>query len=72
MIFPADDIGGEEPKPTALFAATASAASANSWTSVNGWSVPRVYSSVAEEYDAARTRAVAADFGALVRYTVRG
>lgn len=72
MILPADDLVIEEPKPTALFAATASAATANSWTSINGWSAPRVYSSVTEEYDAARKSAVVADFGPLIRYTARG
>lgn len=72
MILPADDLAVDEPKPTALFAATASAASANLWTSINGWSVPRVYTSVTEEYDAARASAVVVDLGALARYTTRG
>lgn len=72
MILPADDLVIDEPKPTALFAATASAANANSWTSINGWSVPRVYSSVTEEYEAARSAAAVVDYGALARYTARG
>jgi aminomethyltransferase len=72
MIFPADDIGAEDPKPTALFAAAASVATANSWTSINGWSVARAYSSVAEEYDAAHNSAVIADVGPIARYTARG
>jgi aminomethyltransferase len=72
MILPADDLIIDEPRPTALFAATASAATANSWTSINGWSTPRVYSSVTEEYEAARSAAAVVDYGALVRYTARG
>lgn len=72
MIFAADDLDIEEPKPTALFAASASAASANSWTSVNGWSVARAYSTIAEEYAAAQSGAVVADVGSIARYTARG
>lgn len=72
MMFPADDPVTDDPRPTALFSAAASAATANSWTSVNGWSVARVYSSVAEEYNAAHTEAAVADIGPVVRYTVRG
>lgn len=72
MIFPADDLLTDDPKPTALFQATASASIANSWTSVNGWSVPRAFTTVEEEYDAAQTGAVAADLGAIVRYTAQG
>lgn len=72
MMFPADDPVTDDPRPTALFSAAASAACANSWTSVNGWSVARVYSSVAEEYNEAHTEAAVADIGSVVRYTVRG
>jgi aminomethyltransferase len=71
MIFPIDDPALDEPKPTALFSAAASSASANSWTSVNGWSVPRVYSNVADEYNAAFNAAAVADLGAVIRYTAR-
>ncbi|MGE0410303.1 MAG: hypothetical protein AB7P23_13725, partial [Amphiplicatus sp.] len=62
----------EDPKPTALFAAAASAAAANSWTAINGFAVARVYANVAEEYEAARGGAVVADFGAIIRYSARG
>lgn len=72
MIFPADDAHNEQPRPTALFAATAALATANSWTSVNGCSVPRAYTAVAEEYDAAHAKAVVIDVGPIFRYTVRG
>ncbi|MEO0878659.1 MAG: glycine cleavage T C-terminal barrel domain-containing protein [Pseudomonadota bacterium] len=72
MIFPAPDAGAFEPKPTALFAATASVSVANSWTSINGWSAPRVYTSVEEEYAALTSEAAIADFGPLYRYVVRG
>lgn len=72
MIFPADDPAMDEPKPTALFAAIAGAAAANSWTSVNGFAAPRMFSSAPEEYEAARVGAAVADFGPLIRYTVRG
>jgi aminomethyltransferase len=72
MIFPADDAVSDDPRPTALFAAIAASATANSWTSVNGFSVPRVYSNITEEYEAAHSRAGIVDAGPLVRYTVRG
>lgn len=72
MIFPADDPTGDDPRPTALFSAAAAAATANSWTSINGWAVARVYSNAAEEYQAAQTEAAVADIGSIVRYTARG
>lgn len=72
MIFPVDDPEAENPKPTALFAAAAGVAAANSWTCVNGWTVARVYSCAAEEYDAAQSAAVIADAGPIARYAVRG
>ena len=72
MIFPADDLYADDPKPTALFAAAASVATANSWTSVNGWSVARVYSSIQEEYDAVLNSAGVVDAGPVIRYTARG
>lgn len=72
MIFPADDLLTDDPKPSALFQATASSSIANSWTSVNGWSVPRAFTTAEEEYDAAQTGAVAADLGAIIRYTAQG
>lgn len=72
MIFPVDDPVTDDPNPTALYAAAASAASANSWTSVNGWAVARVYTSVTEEYEAALDGACVADVGAVTRYAARG
>lgn len=72
MIFPADDPVTDDPRPTALYAAAASAASANSWTSVNGFAVARAYTSVLEEYEAALDGACVADVGAVTRYTARG
>ncbi|MEM9170798.1 MAG: glycine cleavage T C-terminal barrel domain-containing protein [Pseudomonadota bacterium] len=72
MIFPAADATLLEPKPTALYAAIATVSSANSWTSVNGWSTPTVYTTVQEEYDLLTTEAAVADFGPLCRYVVRG
>ena len=72
MIFPADDLIADDPRPTALYAATASAATANLWTSINGWAAPRVYTSVEEEYEAAVKGAVVADVGAVTRYAARG
>lgn len=72
MIFPAADFSSVEPKPTALFSATASASYANSWTSINGWSTPLVYTDVNEEYACLTKKAAVADFGALWRYIVRG
>lgn len=72
MIFPADDLTTEDPRPTALFAAAASASLANSWTSINGWSVARAYVSASEEYLAAAQGVAVADLGALPRYTASG
>ncbi|MBI1365794.1 MAG: hypothetical protein GC153_07515 [Alphaproteobacteria bacterium] len=72
MIFPADDLCPDDPRPTALYAAAAGAASANSWTSVNGWSVARVYTSLDEEYEAAQNAAGVVDAGPVVRYSVSG
>lgn len=72
MIFPAEDIIAEAPRATPLYAAAASVSDANLWTSVNGWSVPRVFVSVEEEYRSAKTRAAIADLGPLSRYAVRG
>lgn len=72
MMFAADDATIEDPRPTALFRATAAASVANSWTSVNGWSVARAYLTTDEEYEAAQTSAVVADLGAIIRYTAQG
>lgn len=72
MIFPAEDIIAEAPRATPLYAAAASVSEANLWTSVNGWSAPRVFSSVEDEYKAAKSRAAIADLGPLSRYAVRG
>jgi len=72
VIFAADDAAGHGPRPTALFGAAAGAAAANSWTSVNGWSAARVYTNVAEEYEAAHTGVAIVDAGPIVRYTARG
>ena len=72
MIFPADDPVTDDPAPTALYAASASAAAANSWTSINGWAVARAYTTVEEEYEAAYERAVVADVGAVTRDTGGG
>ncbi len=72
MIFAAAVDSPLEPKPTALYAATASVSIANSWTSVNGWSVPLVYTQLEEEYKSLTETAGMADFGALCRYVVRG
>jgi glycine cleavage system T protein (aminomethyltransferase) len=72
MIFPVEDFAAEAPKPTPLFSASASACEANIWTSVNGWSVARVFTSMEQEYQAAKSSAVIADLGPLSRYAVRG
>ena len=72
MIFPADDIFIEAPEATPLYAAAAAASEANIWTSINNWSVPRVISSVEQEYLAAKKDAVIADLGAVMRYAIRG
>lgn len=72
MIFPAEDFHSDSPKPSPLFTAAASSSEANIWTSVNGWSVARAYTSLEKEYQAAKTNAVIADLGPLVRYALRG
>ena len=72
MIFPGEDIFADAPRPTPLFAAVASVSEANLWTSINGWTAARVYSSVSEEYEAAKNAAALADLGPLTRYAVRG
>ncbi|MEX6632133.1 glycine cleavage T C-terminal barrel domain-containing protein [Hyphococcus lacteus] len=72
MIFAAEDIFADAPRPTPLFSAAASVSEANLWTSVNGWTAARVYTAVGEEYEAARNTAVIADFGPMARYAVRG
>ncbi len=72
MIFPGEDIFADAPRPTPLFAAVASASEANLWTSINGWTAARVYSSVSEEYETAKNSAALADLGPLTRYAVRG
>ena len=72
MIFANDDLLREAPKATALFAAAASYCEANIWTSVNGWSVARLFTSVEDEFRASRDGAVITDLGAIVRYAVRG
>lgn len=72
MIFPADDLVLERPRPTPLYAAAASLSTANLWTSVNGFAAARVFSSVEDEYKAATQGAVIADFGPLARYAIRG
>ncbi|WP_425407720.1 glycine cleavage T C-terminal barrel domain-containing protein [Hyphococcus sp.] len=72
MIFPGEDIFADAPRPTPLFTAVASASEANLWTSINGWTAARVYSSVSQEYEAAKSFAALADLGPLTRYAVRG
>lgn len=72
MIFPAEDFFADAPRPTPLFAAVASVSEANLWTSVNGWTAARVYSSVTQEYETAKSKAALADLGPLARYAVRG
>lgn len=72
MIFPGEDIFADAPRPTPLFAAVASVSEANLWTSINGWTAARIYSSVSEEYEAAKSAAALADLGPLTRYSVRG
>ncbi len=72
MIFPAEDFLTDSPKPSPLYSAAASTSEANIWTSVNGWSVARVYTSLEKEYQAAKTSAAIADLGPLVRYALRG
>ena len=72
MIFPAEDVIANRPRPTPLYTAAASVSETNLWTSVNGWSTPRVYSGVEEEYNHAKSETVIADFGPLSRYTVHG
>lgn len=72
MIFPAEDFFTDAPRPTPLFAAVASQSDANLWTTVNGWTAARVYSSVSGEYETAKSGAALADLGPLARYSVRG
>ncbi len=72
MIFPVEDFIADAPKPSPLFSAAASASEANLWTSVNGWSVARAFTSPDKEYHAAKTSAVIADLGPLARYALRG
>ncbi|GJL92795.1 glycine cleavage T C-terminal barrel domain-containing protein [Hyphococcus sp.] len=72
MIFPAEDFFADAPRPTPLFTAVASHSEANLWTSVNGWTTARVYSSVTQEYESAKSGAALADLGPLARYAVRG
>ena len=72
MIFPAEDFTMDAPKATPLYAAAAGSSKANSWSSVNGWSVARVFTSVESEYQAAKSKAAIADLGPLARYAVRG
>lgn len=72
MIFYRDDLAADAPSPTALYAAVASAASANAWTSINGFAAPRIFTSAEDEYAAATTRVAVADFGPAIRYAVRG
>lgn len=72
MMFHAADILPGDSRPTALFAAMASAAAANAWTSINGWAAPLYYRSAHEEYERLRTGAGLVDLGPLTRYTVRG
>ena len=72
MIFPAEDFFADAPRPTPLFAAIASVSEANLWTSVNGWTAARVFTSVSQEYDTAKNAAALADLGPLTRYAVRG
>ena len=72
MIFPAEDRVVETPRATPLYGAAASVSDANLWTSVNGWSAPRIFSSVEAEYKAAKSSAAIADLGPLARYAIRG
>lgn len=72
MIFPAEDFLPDAPKPGPLFAASASESEANLWTSVNGWSVARAFTSPEQEYLEAKAGAVIADLGPIARYAVRG
>jgi aminomethyltransferase len=72
MIFPAEDFFADAPRPTPLFAAIASVSEANLWTSVNGWTAARVFTSVTQEYETAKNSAALADLGPLTRYAVRG
>ncbi|MEM9705089.1 MAG: glycine cleavage T C-terminal barrel domain-containing protein [Pseudomonadota bacterium] len=72
MIFPGIDETARDPRPTALYVATAEASIANSWTIINGWTAPLVYSDIDEEYHALLTDAALVDFGPLCRYIIRG
>jgi aminomethyltransferase len=72
MYFNVDDPNSEDPKPTPLYRAVATESEANSWTSINGRAAARAYSSVVDEYHAAREAAAIVDVGPLRRITVRG
>ena len=72
MIFPSTDAPTIEPKPTALYSAISSESASNSWTSVNGWVVPRQFTSLEEEYASLTQEVAVADFGPLSRYIIRG
>jgi len=71
-MFPAEDFAPDRPRPTPLFAASAAYSEANLWTSVNGWTIARVYSDAAAEYDAALGGAGVVDATAIARYRVQG
>ncbi len=72
MIFAAEDLKSDNPRPTPLFSAAASVSKANVWTSVNGWTTARLYTSIEEEYEAASHRVAVLDMGAIARYSIRG
>lgn len=72
MIFPADDLLQDKPRPTPLYAATAAMCEANVWTSINGYAAARIFNSIESEYNHAKKFAAIADFGPLSRYAVRG
>lgn len=72
MIFPANDIYSEAPNPTPLYAAAAAVSDANLWTSVNGFSLAKLFTSVEKEYKATRTGAAMTDLSPLSRYAIRG
>ncbi|MFQ5562975.1 MAG: glycine cleavage T C-terminal barrel domain-containing protein [Parvularculaceae bacterium] len=72
MIFAAEDLISDDPRPTPLYAATASASRANAWTSVNGWAAAKLFSTIEEEYEAVKNNAAVIDMGAITHYAVRG
>ncbi|MEL6359966.1 MAG: glycine cleavage T C-terminal barrel domain-containing protein [Pseudomonadota bacterium] len=72
MIFPAQEDENESPRPTALFDGLASVSTANNWTSINRWVVPRVISKIETEYIALTEGAALVDLGCLPRYIIRG